>query len=76
MKIDKNNTTAEGIYMPDMPKSHSIDEILKAGGPLAFANMLGKKPELIENNLSLLPQDAFLTAEEVNNALAILNEGK
>jgi len=76
MKIDKNNTTAEDAYMPEIPRSYSIDEILKAGGPLAFANMLGKKPELIENNLALLPSDSFLTTEELNNALAILNDSK
>jgi len=57
-------------------KSYSIDEILAAGGTTAFAEKLGKNPENIENRLKRLPKDAFLTDEDVSNALRMLDESK
>jgi len=57
-------------------KSYSVDEILAAGGTTAFAEKLGKNPENIENRLKRLPKDAFLTDEDVSNALRMLDESK
>ena len=57
-------------------KSYSIDEIMAAGGTTAFAEKLGKNPENIENRLKRLPKDAFLTDEDVSNALRMLDESK
>lgn len=57
-------------------KSYSIDEIMAAGGPTAFANKLGKNPENIVKRLEKLPEDAFLTDEEVEIALKMLKESK
>jgi len=37
---------------------------------------LGKNPENIENRLKRLPKDAFLTDEDVSNALRMLDESK
>ncbi|WP_419788985.1 hypothetical protein [Mucilaginibacter sp. FT3.2] len=57
-------------------KSYSIDEILAAGGPTAFATKMGKDPRGIEEELSKLPPECFLTEEEFNEAMAILNASK
>jgi hypothetical protein len=57
-------------------KSYSVDEIMAAGGPTAFANKLGKNPENIIKRLEKLPKDAFLTDEEVEIALKMLKESK
>lgn len=57
-------------------KSYSIDEIMAAGGPDAFAEKLGKDFKNIENRLKDLPKDAFLTEEEVAQALKTLQETK
>jgi hypothetical protein len=57
-------------------KSYSIDEIMAAGGATAFANKLGKNLQVLEAKLSKLPADAFLTDEEVKQAIEMLNENK
>jgi len=57
-------------------KSYSIDEIIAAGGTTAFANKLGKNFENIEDRLKKLPQDSFLTDEEVAEAIKTLNQSK
>jgi len=57
-------------------KSYSIAEIMAAGGTTAFANKLGKRPQDIEGRLKKLPDDAFLTDDEVTRALETLNKGK
>lgn len=57
-------------------KSYSVDEILAAGGTTAFANKLGKNFDDIEERLKKLPKDAFLTDEEVEEALRTLNASK
>lgn len=57
-------------------KSHSISEIMAAGGATAFANKLGKNPNNIEDKLKQLSNDSFLTKEEATQALKALNESK
>lgn len=57
-------------------KSYSVDEIIAAGGTTAFANKLGKHPELIGEKLKELPEDAFLTEDELIQALKTLKESK
>ncbi|MEX8546500.1 MAG: hypothetical protein V5804_02760 [Mucilaginibacter sp.] len=57
-------------------KSYSVAEIMAAGGTTAFANKLGKHPELIGEKFKELPADAFLTEEEVAQALKMLRESK
>lgn len=57
-------------------KSYSVDEIIAAGGTTAFANKLGKHPELIGKKLKNLPEDAFITEEELVQALKMLKESK
>jgi hypothetical protein len=57
-------------------KSYSIDEIMAAGGPDAFAKKLGKNFKNIENRLKNLPKDAFLTEEEIEIAIKDLRENK
>jgi hypothetical protein len=57
-------------------KSYSINEIMAAGGAMAFANKLGKKPQNILERLKALPKDAFLTEEEFEQAMKTLNESK
>ena len=57
-------------------KAYSIDEVLAAGGADAFAEKLGKNFQNIEHRLKKLPKEAFLTDEEVTDALKMLNESK
>ena len=57
-------------------KSYSVDEVLAAGGTTAFAKKLGKDPSKIAERLKKLPKEAFLTDEEVEQAIKTLNEGK
>jgi hypothetical protein len=75
MKIEKSKNT-ERPYMPPLPKSYSVDEILAAGGATAFAVKMGFKVGDIIEELKALPPEAFLTDEEVDAALAILKENK
>jgi hypothetical protein len=69
-------TSNEKEYSFPRLKSYSIDEVLAAGGTTAFANKIGKNPENIEIRLKKLPKDAFLTDDEVTQALKMLNESK
>ncbi len=57
-------------------KSYSIVEIMAAGGTTAFANKLGKRPQFIGERFKELPDDAFLTDDEVTLALETLKESK
>ena len=57
-------------------QSHSISEIMAAGGATAFANKLGKNPNNIDSKLKELSNDSFLTKEEATQALKALNEIK
>jgi hypothetical protein len=57
-------------------KAYSVDEILAGGGTTAFAEKLGKNFENIEHRLKKLPKDAFLTDEEIEEALKMLRESK
>jgi len=57
-------------------KSYSIAEIMAAGGTTAFANKLGKRPQVIGERFKELPADAFLTDDEVTRALETLKESK
>jgi hypothetical protein len=73
----RNIETSKGEQRPfSNLKSYSIDEIMAAGGPTAFANKLGKNFQNIENRLKKLPKDAFLTDEEVEEAMKTLNQSK
>jgi hypothetical protein len=53
-------------------KAYSINEILAAGGADAFADKLGKNFQNIESRLKKLPEEAFLTEDEVLQALKTL----
>lgn len=57
-------------------KSYSAEEILAAGGAIAFAVKMGKSMKGLEEELQALPDDAFLTDEEFKAALAMLRESK
>jgi translation initiation factor IF-2 len=72
----KKETKEEDNYTFKRYKSYSVDEILATGGTTAFANKLGKNPENITKRLAELPDDAFLTEEEFQAAMATLNASK
>jgi hypothetical protein len=57
-------------------KAYSVNEIMAAGGTTAFANKMGKSWGSLIDSLKKLPKDAFLTDEEVREALKTLNESK
>jgi hypothetical protein len=57
-------------------KSYSVDEILAAGGTTAFAEKMGKSAEGLLNVLKNLPQEAFLSDEEFEEAMKTLNQSK
>jgi hypothetical protein len=65
--------TNEGAFFK--VKSYSIDEIMAAGGPDAFAEKMGKSGKELLETLDKLPKGAFLT-EEVETALKMLKESK
>jgi hypothetical protein len=73
----KDIKTSEGAQhlFPNL-KSYSVNEILAAGGTTAFAEKIGKNPEDLVNRLKRLPKEAFLTNEEVEEALKMLKEDK
>ena len=76
MDKQKIGTSEKEGKNPFIYKSYSVDEIMAAGGPTAFANKLGKNPQNIIKRLEKLPKDAFLTDEEVETALKMLKESK
>jgi hypothetical protein len=57
-------------------KSYSVEEILAAGGTSAFAAKMGKSPEKTMNLLQNLEIDSYLTNDELDAALEILNTEK
>jgi len=57
-------------------KSYSVEEILAAGGAIAFADKLGKNSRTLYEGLKSLPKDAFLTEEEFQQAMESLNASK
>lgn len=57
-------------------KSYSVEEILAAGGAIAFADKLGKNARTLYEGLKSLPKEAFLTEEEAQQALDALNASK
>ena len=57
-------------------KSYSVDEIMAAGGPDAFAEKLGKNAYTFMERLKKLPKDDFLTDEEFREAIKTLNQSK
>jgi len=75
MKTGKNKS-AEGIYTPKLPRSYSINEVLAAGGPTAFADKIGLDTKRMFEEIAALHPDAFLTDDEFNAAMATLNSGK
>ena len=72
----KKEIKVDETYTFKRYKSYSVDEILAAGATTAFANKLGKNPENITKGLADLPEDAFLTEEEFQAAMATLNASK
>jgi hypothetical protein len=76
MDKQKIKTSKEDGKIPFKYKSYSVDEIMAAGGPIAFADKLGKNPQNILARLKALPKDAFLTEEEARLALKTLRETK
>ncbi|SHN35789.1 hypothetical protein [Mucilaginibacter sp. OK098] len=76
--MGKNNIKTTENLESSFPrvKAYSIDEILAAGGTTAFANKLGKNFGDLAARLKELPEDAFLTDEEVEQALKTLRESK
>ncbi|HEY2583951.1 MAG TPA: hypothetical protein VGI43_19235 [Mucilaginibacter sp.] len=57
-------------------RAYSVDEILAAGGTTAFANKMGKTAQSLIDHLKNRSKDAFLTDEDVADALKMLNESK
>ena len=58
-------------------KAYSIDEVLAAGGTTEFAKKkMGKSWEGLLDALEKLPEDAFLTDEEFEEAMKTLNQSK
>ena len=57
-------------------KSHAVSEILAAGGTEAFAAKMGQQPQNLAIQLKKLPKEAFLTSDEANLALEVLETNK
>jgi len=74
MKKEKSNAT-DTPYSPRF-KSYSINEIMAAGGPMAFANQIGKSTICLFDEVAKLPSDAFLTEEDFDNAMNTLKSSK
>lgn len=72
INLISNNKT----YNPKSHRSYSIDEIISAGGSTAFAQKVGKKVTDVSKKLSQIPEDALLSENELNMALATLNDSK
>lgn len=56
--------------------AYSITDVISAGGTTEFANKVSKNTANIQERLNKLPDDVFLTKEEADKALEILNESK
>ncbi len=76
MDKQKIKTSEEEGESPFKYKSYSVDEIMAAGGLIAFAEKLGKNPQNILGRLKALPKDAFFTEEEAQLALDTLSKTK
>ena len=76
--MGKKNIEISKDEQPSFPKfkSYSVDEILAAGGPDAFAEKLKKNFHNAIDRLGKLPKDAFLTDEEFEEAMKTLNQSK
>jgi len=76
--MGKKNIETENEVHPSFAKfkSYSVEEILAAGGAIAFADKLGKNARTLYEGLKSLPKDAFLTEEEARQALETLNASK
>jgi hypothetical protein len=72
----ETKTSGKEGKSPFKYKSYSVDEIMAAGGPVAFAEKLGKNPQNILARLKALPKDAFFTEEEAQLALDTLSKTK
>jgi hypothetical protein len=57
-------------------KSYSAEEVLAGGGASVFARKMGKKPKNLIEALKSLPEESFLTNQEFEKALQILQEEK
>jgi hypothetical protein len=57
-------------------KSYSVEEVLAGGGTSAFAYKMGKSPQNLVEALKDLPKESFLTNQEFDKALQILQEEK
>lgn len=57
-------------------KTHSIADILAAGGATGFATKMGKKPQNLVARLKDFPKEAFLTDAEAKAALESLSNNK
>lgn len=57
-------------------KTHSVADILAAGGATGFATKMGKKPQNLADRLKNFPQEAFLTEDEAKSALESLKGNK
>ena len=62
-------------FLPNL-KAYSINEILAAGGTTAFANKMGKTAQSLIEHLKNRPKAAFLTDQDLADALKMLNENK
>ncbi|MES2110073.1 MAG: hypothetical protein V4577_15045 [Bacteroidota bacterium] len=74
----KKNIETENEVAPPFTrfKSYSVEEILAAGGAIAFADKLGKNARTLYEGLKSLPKDVFLTEEEAQQALDTLRASK
>lgn len=75
MKTGENKTD-QTPYTPKRRRSYSIGEVLAAGGATAFAEKMGFSLKGLDKKWASLPPEAFLTDEELKNALETLNASK
>ena len=66
MNKEDINSIEEQQYSSPRLRSHSIDEVIAAGGAAALAEKTGKSWENLVSRLAKLPKDYFLTEEEEN----------
>ncbi len=71
----EKNTAGSRSFTPRYI-TYSITDVIAAGGTTAFANKVGKNTANIQERLNKLPDDVFLTKEEADKALEMLNESK
>lgn len=76
MNKKETKTFDNGTVLFPKIKSYSVEEILAAGGPTAFAEKMGKSAKGLFEALKKLPKDAFLTDKEFEEAMKTLNASK